>query len=113
MRKLFIVEVVCEGMSFRDALSEDDQGILLHVHVVPHSKEYLIEYDKWRKELKIKVKAPPKEGKANQDLIRFLSHYFKNPVLISGDTSRSKRVKVENTLEETAHILGKILWKRS
>ncbi len=68
-----------------------------------------MEYDEWRNELKVRVKAEPREGKANQDLITFLSHSFKNPVIIAGIQSRSKKIRVENPLEETIKILGEVL----
>lgn len=95
-------------MDVADALSEDGSGTRLHVHVVPNSSEYSIQYDEWRKEIKIKVKAQPKKGKANHDVIIFLSNYFKNPVIASGGKSRSKTIKVDNSLPETVTILKEI-----
>jgi uncharacterized protein (TIGR00251 family) len=51
-------------------------------------------------QLKIRITAPPAEGKANAHLIRFLAktfHVSKNKVhLLSGITSRDKRVRIEN-----------------
>lgn len=96
-------------MDFVSALSGDDKGTILHVHVIPNAKEYLIKYDEWRKELKIKVKAQPKQGKANKDVIQFLGQYFTNPAIISGVKTTSKLIKIENSLEETVAILGEIL----
>ncbi|MBV1916126.1 MAG: YggU family protein [Pseudomonadales bacterium] len=52
--------------------------------------------------LKIRVKAPPVDGKANQHLIQFLAKQFKVPKkqvkIISGETHRNKRVLIENPL---------------
>jgi uncharacterized protein (TIGR00251 family) len=96
-------------MNVEAALSKSKAGTILRIHVVPHSKQYSIEYDEWRKELKIKVKAQPREGKANQDLIKFLLQYFRKPALLSGASTRSKQVRIENTFEETVKILGEIL----
>lgn len=96
-------------MDFVSTLSGDEQGTILHVHVIPNAKEYLIQYDEWRRELKIKVKAQPKQGKANKDVIQFLGQYFTNPAIISGATAKSKLIKIENPLEETVAILGEIL----
>lgn len=96
-------------MTFESALSRDRAGTVLRVHVIPHARDYTMEYDEWRKELKVRVKAEPKQGRANQDLITFLSHSFKNPVIIAGIQSRSKKVRVENPLEETIRILGEVL----
>lgn len=48
--------------------------------------------------LKIRIKAPPVEGKANLELIRFLAKAFavhkRDIKIISGELSRHKRVKI-------------------
>lgn len=98
-----------KAMNFEAALISDEKGTILRIYVVPNAKEYLIQYDEWRKEFKVKVKAPPREGKANQDVLQFLSRYFKKPLIVSGDTSHSKKIRVENGLQETSQILGEIL----
>lgn len=50
-------------------------------------------------ELKVRIKAPPVDGAANQTLVKFLSKVFKVPKshihIISGDTSRHKRLRIE------------------
>ena len=49
--------------------------------------------------LKVKVKAPAVEGKANAELVRFLAEHFgvrPNAVtLLRGDTARLKTVRIE------------------
>ena len=49
--------------------------------------------------LKVKVKAPAVEGKANAELVRFLAERFgvrpNAVVLVRGDTARLKVVRVE------------------
>ncbi len=49
--------------------------------------------------LKIKVKAPPKEGKANRELINFLSDVLgvktKDIEIVSGDKGRKKVLKIK------------------
>ena len=50
--------------------------------------------------IKIKVKAPPVDGKSNAALIDFLSKFFETPKssikIISGDKSRLKKVLIVN-----------------
>lgn len=50
--------------------------------------------------LKVRITAPPVDGKANQHLIKFLAGQFnvsKSQIeLLSGETSREKRFKVSN-----------------
>ncbi len=49
--------------------------------------------------IKIRVKAPPVDGAANEELIRFLSKRFKVPrkavELVSGSSSRHKQIAIE------------------
>lgn len=55
--------------------------------------------------LKVKVKAPAVEGKANTELVRFLAEHFgvraNAVILVRGDTARLKVVRIEG-IEETA-----------
>jgi len=48
--------------------------------------------------LKVRITAPPVDGKANQHLIKFLAKQFKvsksQIELLSGETSREKRFKI-------------------
>ena len=50
--------------------------------------------------LKIRVTAPPVDGKANAHLIEFLAAQFSVPkqavTIVSGDTGRQKTVRIEN-----------------
>jgi uncharacterized protein (TIGR00251 family) len=60
--------------------------------------------------IKIRVKAPPVEGAANDELIRFLAKRFKvaraSVRLVSGAASRHKQVEVDDlTAEEVARSL--------
>jgi uncharacterized protein (TIGR00251 family) len=49
--------------------------------------------------LKIRLKAPPVDGEANAELIRFLSKHFKIPKsrisIIRGETSKKKLVRFD------------------
>lgn len=59
--------------------------------------------------LKVRLAAPPAEGKANKALCEYLAKLFAVPkrqvTLISGDTSRIKRIKIEG-VEELPKELG-------
>lgn len=84
----------------RELISKDGVLPVLAVPKSPKSELIgLVESDgkKW---LKIKVAAPPEDGKANAELLKFLAKYFKCPksslTLLSGDTSRHKRIKIDN-----------------
>ncbi len=50
-------------------------------------------------DLKVRITAPPAEGKANAHLVRFMARVFGVPrariTLVSGERGRSKRLRIE------------------
>ncbi len=93
------------------------KGLLIDVRVQPKSAQNAIvgEHDG---ALKIKLNAPPVEGKANKALVQFLAKWLRCPKssleIVSGQTSRSKRLLVHIATdadftarrEELKHLLG-------
>ena len=68
-------------------------GVRLHVHAQPGAKR--TEFAGLHGDaIKIRVHAPPVDGKANEELIRFLAESFSisasNVTLVRGDKSRTK-----------------------
>ena len=57
--------------------------------------------------IRIRIAAPPEQGKANKELLRFLAKRLgvpkANVEILTGKTSRRKRVTVEGLSEEKAH----------
>lgn len=85
-------------------LSKRIDGVCLRIKVIPRASktEFCgITGD----EVKIKLRSPPVDGKANKALIEFLSESFgisKSSIeLISGETSRNKRVLLHGVSEES------------
>lgn len=71
---------------------------ILMVKVIPNSQK--TEIVDWEgNNLKIRIAAAPDKGKANQELIRFLSAHFQVPKnqieILQGETSRIKRIKIK------------------
>jgi len=68
-----------------------------NVKVVPNAKQNKVVEEAGR--LKVYLTAPPVEGKANKDLIEFLSEHFgvkKNKIkIIRGEKLRDKVVEIE------------------
>jgi uncharacterized protein (TIGR00251 family) len=69
----------------------------LHVHLQPRaSRDEIV--GPHGDNLKIRITAPPVDGKANQHLLRFLAHEFGVPKsqvnLVSGHSSRTKVVLI-------------------
>jgi uncharacterized protein len=76
-------------------LQPHKEGVTLAVRVTPKSSRSQIA-GIVGDELKITLNAPPADGQANKELVRLLSKTFAVPKsrieIISGETSRSKRV---------------------
>ena len=74
-----------------------DGAVVLMLHVQPGAarSEFAGMYGD---ALKLRLAAPPIEGKANDELIRFLADLFgvprRNVLLLRGETTRAKTVRV-------------------
>ncbi len=70
----------------------------ISIRVKPNSKENQVE-ETGPNELLVRVKAPPQENKANQEVVKILSKYFQVPrsriSIVSGLQSKQKIVKIE------------------
>ena len=57
--------------------------------------------------LKVRVKAPPEKGKANKELRRFLAKTLeiapRQVAILSGNTSRDKKIAVQGMAESEIH----------
>ena len=80
-------------------VKQDSNAITFTVRVVPRSSrsEIVGEVDGV---LKIKLKAPPVDGAANDELVKLLAKYFNTAQsqvqIVSGFQSRTKTVRVSN-----------------
>ena len=76
---------------------------ILRVHVVPNAKRDSV-VGEHGGAVKIKLRAPAVEGKANAALIRFLAEQMKLPqfaiVLKRGEKSRDKVIQIDGLSEE-------------
>lgn len=79
-------------------LREDGDCLVLSLHVQPGAKRTAVA-GIHGDALKIRLAAPPVEGKANEALVRFLADAFgvpiRNVVIVRGETSRDKVVRIE------------------
>ena len=87
--------------------------LLLRVRLTPKASRNalsgIIEMPNGRKMLKISVNALPEDGKANIELIRFLSKTLNIPKnrieLVSGTTSREKLVQIQGDTKKIAKTI--------
>ncbi len=82
-------------------------GIVVDLEVSPGSKKPGISsINPWRKTLCISVKAPPKKGEANKDVLVLLAQIFGIPTnkvnILTGATSSTKRIEVSGVTIEQA-----------
>ena len=74
---------------------------LLKIRVIPRAKKTEIIGTLADGALKIKLKAPPVDGKANEELVKFLSEEWcvtKSEInIIRGKTSRTKIIEITNS----------------
>jgi uncharacterized protein (TIGR00251 family) len=94
-------------------MNEKGNGVVLSIHVVPGSAKSEIAGVQ-DDALKVKIAAPPVEGRANAECIRFLSDTLgvrKNQVTItSGHRSRKKTISIEGlNSRDAAVILSRLL----
>ncbi|WP_299181212.1 DUF167 domain-containing protein [uncultured Neptuniibacter sp.] len=85
------------------------EDLILHCHLQPKASK-----DEFAglhgDSLKIRISAPPVDGKANSHLIKFLAKQFgvaKNAItIVKGELARKKRVKIEQpeTIPESLNI---------
>ncbi|MGD9702060.1 MAG: DUF167 domain-containing protein [Acidimicrobiia bacterium] len=82
-----------------------DGGVILDIRVQPGAGRTAV-VGRHGDELKLRVGAPPVEGRANEAVLAFLADAFdlrKAAVtLVSGPTSRSKRIRLDGVDEATA-----------
>ena len=89
-------------------LKETKDGVLIKIYVQPKAKKNEIDrVDEWRGRLKVRIKAPPVEGKANKELVKFLSKLLgAEVILVRGETSREKDLLVRGAGKE--EVMGKL-----
>ena len=89
-------------------LEEKDNCLILNIRVVPRAAKDDIQ-GIMGDALKVRIQAPPVEGKANAHLLKFLSKRWGIPrnylELLSGETGRNKCLKIRNPSTELRNEL--------
>lgn len=82
-----------------DAVHWNGNSILLNIRLQPRASRDEVK-GLQGDAIRIRITAPPVEGKANEYLLRYLAEQFAVPrrqvALLSGSSSRCKRVQVDN-----------------
>jgi uncharacterized protein (TIGR00251 family) len=81
----------------REEVVDGEPAIVLTLHVQPGAKRTEVA-GTHGDALKVRLAAPPVDGKANAELLRFLADAFRVPLrhatLVRGETSRQKVVRI-------------------
>ncbi len=83
----------------KDAIKETLDGVILDLEISPGAKEIAVQgYNPWRRRIEIRLSERAEKGRANDQLISFLSGLFKvnsrNIQITAGLTSSKKSVKI-------------------
>lgn len=91
----------CAGVSNDGPLRHTREGTILNLRVSPGARRTSIEGRYGEDALKLKVAAPPVDGKANAEIERFLSGLLDLPrfevTVIRGARSRDKAVLIQTS----------------
>lgn len=87
-----------------DWFEKKENSIIINVRVVPRAAKDGVAGLLGTEALKIRIQAPPVEGKANAYLVKFLSKRWKisrsDIEILSGETGRNKRIRISNPTQE-------------
>ncbi|MBU0677310.1 MAG: YggU family protein [Verrucomicrobia bacterium] len=90
--------------------SEHPEGVIISLRVIPRASKNEVQ-GVHGDALKIRLQAPPLEGKANKALVKFLSRELDMSSaaieILSGETGRNKRVLVRGLIIEQVKRLLK------
>jgi uncharacterized protein (TIGR00251 family) len=84
--------------SFKEAVTQTSQGVLVRVHVAPGASHtrFPAGFNPWRGCVEIKVRSTAQENKANREVIETIARFFglsaKDVHMTSGQKSREKTV---------------------
>jgi len=95
----------------KDAVRQVDDGVILELDISAGAKETAVQgYNPWRKRIEMRLSERAQKGKANAELISFLSMLFnvhsRNIQIISGSTNSKKSIKI---IQAQAEDILKIL----
>lgn len=92
-------------------IKETKDGIEFQLRISPNASKN--EVIKTSESVKIKITAPPVDGKANKCLIEYLSKLFRVPktsiVILRGETSKDKTLLIKISDDDKIKIVKNIL----
>lgn len=104
--------VLHKGYEVENFYSSTENGLIIKIKAVPNSSKNEI-CELLDNALKVKIKAPAVENKANEELVKFFSKLLKvlksSVILKSGGTSKLKSLYIEGcTIDKLNDVCGNI-----
>ena len=95
----------------KDLVKVSGSTCIINIDVVPGApRTELGKVNEWRGALQVKVAAQPREGEANEELVRFLASVVgvssDSVKILKGGASRHKTVGIEAPKEKVEKALG-------
>ncbi len=83
----------------RDAVRQTGDGVVLNLEISPGAKETAVHgYNPWRKRIEVRLSERAQKGKANEQLISFISDLFnvnsRDVRIITGSANSKKSVLI-------------------
>ena len=83
----------------KDAVRQTFEGVVLDLEISPGAKETVVHgYNPWRRRIEVRLSERAQNGKANEQLISFLSDLFhinsRNVRIITGPANRKKSLLI-------------------
>ncbi len=83
----------------KDAARQTGDGVILDLEISPGAKETAVHgYNPWRKRIEVRLSERAQKGKANEQLISFISDLFnvnsRDVRIITGSTNSKKSVLI-------------------
>jgi uncharacterized protein len=89
-------------------IAEVAGGVAFAVRVTPRASRDAIEGE-YQSAMKVRLTAPPRDGRANDALRRLLADRLKVPLsavrILAGEKSRNKRVRISGVTREQVMVL--------
>lgn len=98
-------------MDGKDFVRPHGSGCVVNIDASPGAKRTEIAgLNRWRGSVQIRIAAEPKEGEANEELVRFLAEVFSVPKdkvrLLKGEKTSRKSVFLPVDIDRARAVLG-------
>ena len=96
-------------------ITQKEGAVIFHVRVQPRASRSAVGGE-WQSALKVRLTAPPVDGRANHELCRILAGHLNVPVgavrILSGEGNRTKRIEVRGATPRQIQALADAALKK-